>query len=362
MKKAMKLSMFGIFLVIVALSIICSLSFAANPVKSKAAPPAQTPATPAPKPVPVGTPSKPDLIIVGNIRSAAVPSFSGDNILVPIALRIENRGSASAGPFQLGIIWLETPPSGERLVPFSGTSSFSGLGPSSIAGGLDVTGNVSLPKSLAGKTVKIKAWVDCALRVSESSEENNKSPWLEINLPLEIKQLARELRPIGLPDLVIQARYTAAPRRVGEWIEIPFAVTMRNIGESDASIFKVYVQYRFVSVPAVLLDRIHIATTYGAPFRVPGQSNVVFPFTSEPLPPRGTITFEGILSIGTIFDRTLDENTGRVRVRFEAIADSIQADGASMPEYGRVRESHEDNNTSNPVDLEFSIIRGPSDR
>ena len=77
---------------------------------------------------------------------------------------------------------------------------------------------------------------------------------------------------------------------------------------------------------------------------------------------KSEIIFTGKLIFPTIFDRSFDENTPRVRMRFDAFADSTQGEGSSVPSYGRVRESNESNNKSNYIDMEMSITRGAGDR
>ena len=141
--------------------------------------------------------SLPDLIIAGIVH-IGTPSFSGENIAVPIELRIENRrGGGAAGPFQLSIMWQYPPPAApmETELEFTGTRTFSGLEPGR---GIDVRGQIIFPKSQAGKKVKIRAIVDSMKQVSESSETNNVSRWLEVQLPpLEIRRPPVEMKPKG---------------------------------------------------------------------------------------------------------------------------------------------------------------------
>lgn len=170
-----------------------------------------------------------------------------------------------------------------------------------------------------------------------------------------------EVQQVGLPDLVIQAISPGIPARVGTRVEVPYSVRVRNIGRSPANIFKVSVAYHVVSFPIVLADRLTVREGVIA-FTVPGQSNVMFPFTGANLNAGDEVTFTGKLSFPTIFDSSFDENTPEVRIRFEAFADSSQGEGSTIPSYGRVRESNESNNTSNPIVIEMSITRGPADR
>lgn len=131
--------------------------------------------------------SLPDLIIVrGTLRTTGTPTFSGETIVVPIELRIENkRGGSAAGAFQLSIMWQYPAPAApmETELEFTGTRTFSGLG---SGDSINVRGQVIFPKSQAGNRVKIRAIVDSMSQVQESNEMNNVSQWLEVQLPPEI--------------------------------------------------------------------------------------------------------------------------------------------------------------------------------
>jgi hypothetical protein len=143
--------------------------------------------------------SLPDLFIVGTtFRTTATPSFSGENIVVPIELRIQNSNwGGAAGPFQLSIMWQYPPPAApmETELEFTGTRTFSGLEPGRA---INVSGQIIFPKSQAGHKVKIRAIVDSMTQVSESIETNNASPWLEVQLPLEIRRPPVEVKPKGV--------------------------------------------------------------------------------------------------------------------------------------------------------------------
>lgn len=186
------------------------------------------------------------------------------------------------------------------------------------------------------------------------------SPSSPVPVPAPVKPELEALQT-GLPDLVIQAISSGSPLRVGDRVEIPYSVRVRNRGGSPAGIFKVSVGYHILSFPIVLADRLTVRESVVA-FIVPGQSNTMFPFTGGPLNAGSDIIFTGKLSFPTIFDRSFDENTPRVRIKFEAFADSTQGDGSSVDSYGRVREADESNNKSNPITLDMLITRGPGDR
>ncbi len=163
-------------------------------------------------------------------------------------------------------------------------------------------------------------------------------PEPRIKEPVKIKPVPPPgpIPPSDLPDLTIWIGLRGHPTIVGDRIEIPFKVTVQNIGRADAGIFKVSTEYEIVSGGRPgLLER------GGIPFTVPGQANMWYPFTSAPLPsgtpPRSQVTFNGKVSFGKAF--------GGVKVRIRAIADSTVGD-EHMPAHGRVRESNEGNNTT----------------
>jgi hypothetical protein len=147
-----------------------------------------------------GEKTLPDLFIVGTtFRTTGTPSFSGESIVVPIELRIQNSNwGGAAGPFQLSIMWQYPPPAApmETELEFTGTRTFSGLEPGRA---INVSGQIIFPKSQVGKKVKIHAIVDSMTQVQESNERNNVSPWLEVQLPpLEIRRPPVEVRPKGI--------------------------------------------------------------------------------------------------------------------------------------------------------------------
>jgi hypothetical protein len=130
-------------------------------------------------------------------RTTAPPSFSGENIVVPIELKIQNsKWGGAAGPFQVSIMLQYPPPAApmETELEFTGTRTFSGLEPGRA---INVRGQINFPKSQAGQKVKIRAIVDSMTQVSESIETNNASPWLEVQLPLEIRRPPVKVKPKG---------------------------------------------------------------------------------------------------------------------------------------------------------------------
>jgi hypothetical protein len=147
-----------------------------------------------------GKKTLPDLFIVGTtFRATGPPSLSGENIVVPFELKIQNSNwGGAAGPFQLSIMCQYPPPAApmETELEFTGTRTFSGLEPGRA---INVSGQIAFPKSQTGKKVKIRAIVDSMTQVSESIETNNASPWLEVQLPpLELRRPPVKVIPKGV--------------------------------------------------------------------------------------------------------------------------------------------------------------------
>lgn len=129
---------------------------------------------------------QPDLTVPGKIRTTGPPSFVGENIKVPLAFKIENKGNMAAGPFQLSLMQrLPAPPGAEQEIEFTGPRTFSGLEPRRR---IDISGDVTIHKSFAGKKVQIRAIVDSGMQVRESKEDNNWSPWLEVQMPVRVER------------------------------------------------------------------------------------------------------------------------------------------------------------------------------
>lgn len=139
--------------------------------------------------------------------------------------------------------------------------------------------------------------------------------------------------PIYRPDLVPRITEIGSPTVVGEQIEIPLTVVVQNMGLGQAVTFAVSTRYETVSgsTPGRSAD---------VAFRVPGQANQFYPMTSSTLQPAGSsgdsVTFRGKV----IFDRAFSGTT----VKLYVIADSMVGD-EFLPDYGRVRESNESNNS-----------------
>ena len=134
------------------------------------------------------------------------------------------------------------------------------------------------------------------------------------------------------PDLIVSdiaLRSTRSTTNADGSLSVPIKVTVQNIGLNNAGIFKVGVDYTTAT-----------NETYSAPFKVAGQSNPLYPFTTAALPAKAAITFEGVL----VFPGLLKGS----RITLKAIADSGSGD-EFMPSYIRVNELSENNNISAPV-------------
>jgi hypothetical protein len=97
---------------------------------------------------------------------------------------------------------LTAPPGAETEAMVEGDRTIGGLrGPSTRygegIGSYNLLWNVIFPKSMAGKKVQIRGIIDSNNEVRESDETLNHSPWLEVQLPLEIRRPPAELKPTG---------------------------------------------------------------------------------------------------------------------------------------------------------------------
>lgn len=128
-------------------------------------------------------------------------------------------------------------------------------------------------------------------------------------------------------DLIVEDFAVIGPaKKVGNNVELPVRVRVKNQGIAPAGIFKVSVHYTNSA-----------GNEFVVAFTVPGQSSPWYPFTSAALPPNGDILFVGKLVSPYWRDGE--------RLRLRAIADSCSGDEL-MPEYCRVEECDETNNSS----------------
>ena len=136
----------------------------------------------------------------------------------------------------------------------------------------------------------------------------------------------------GQPDLVVTTLETTGTPTVNleDSAVVPIRVVIKNQGDAAADIFKVSTAYTGTNGP------------YAVAFTVPGQSNIWYPYTSEPLAAGDDVTFSGNL--------TFHSSVHGVTVNITAMADSCSGD-EFMPDYCRVEESDEDNNESSAISV-----------
>jgi len=202
------------FSIILVIFIAIALFFSSSYVQGAGTPPKEMrPVQPDVKTKPIGPPPLPDLIIVGallHLDRQPFIAFSSlareEAIIVPIRFRIQNRGEADAGRFQIAIMQQPITPAGpESIAMVEGDRYIGGLRPTSITtmegvGRYDLRWNVVFPKRMTGQKVKIRAILDSHNDVRESpeGERNNSSTWLEVQLPpLELRKPPVE-RPTGI--------------------------------------------------------------------------------------------------------------------------------------------------------------------
>ncbi len=196
---------------LIILAVFVGMALFSSPSYVQGATPKEIkPIQPDVKSKPISPPPLPDLIIVNRLFLDRQPfiAFSSlaraEAIIVPIRFRIENRGNADAGRFQISIMQqLTAPPGAETEAMVEGDRTFGGLrGPSTRYGeGVGVYNlkwNVIFPKSMAGQRVKIRGIIDSNNEVRESDETLNHSPWLEVQLPpLELRKPPIDVKPKG---------------------------------------------------------------------------------------------------------------------------------------------------------------------
>ena len=202
------------FLIIWAILIAISSFFSPSYVQGAGTPPKEMrPVGSDVKSKPMSPPPLPDLIIVGallHLDRQPFIAFSSlareEAIIVPIRFRIQNRGEADAGRFQIAIMQQPITPAGpESIAMVEGDRYIGGLRPTSITtmegvGLYDLRWNVVFPKRMTGQKVKIRAILDSNNEVRESpeGERNNSSSWLEVQLPpLELRKPPVEMKPKG---------------------------------------------------------------------------------------------------------------------------------------------------------------------
>jgi hypothetical protein len=137
----------------------------------------------------------------------------------------------------------------------------------------------------------------------------------------------------ALPDLVVVSLDAIRAANINKrgFIQLPVRVVVQNRGGAAADPFKVSTSY---TTPSGGREAFVVS------FTVPGQGDVWFPSTRDPLASGRTVTFEGIV--------TLAPELQEERVTLIALADSCAREEFT-PAHCRVEEGDEDNNASAPL-------------
>ncbi|MGD1701596.1 S8 family serine peptidase [Dapis sp. BLCC M229] len=298
----------------------------------------------------VETDAAPDLIVSSfNITGEAF--ISGDNLKLPIEVVVKNQGNATAEDlFKVDVQYTQegNPP---FVVAFTADET-SEVNPDNLVypftrNPLDPESEVTLTgeltfidDSLLGEEISLVATADSTSgdefipesgRVEESDEDNNTS---------EISEVI--LEPIdddAAPDLIVNSfNLTGEPFISDENLKLPIEVVVKNQGDATAvDLFKVDVRYTQEGNPPFV-----VAFTADETSEV-NPDNLFYPFTKNPLDAGDEVTFTGELTF--IDDSLLGEEISLV-----ATADSTAGD-EFIPDFGRVEESDEDNNTSEIADV-----------
>lgn len=135
---------------------------------------------------------------------------------------------------------------------------------------------------------------------------------------------------LARPDLVVESLETTGSAAINPEgsVEVPVRVVVRNSGSDTADMFKTGTEYAGPD------------GTYTVAFTVPGQENIWYPYTSQPLAPGDEVTFDGKV--------TFHPEEHGITVALYAVADSCGGD-EFKPDYCRVEERDETNNDSAPI-------------
>ncbi|HOY19240.1 MAG TPA: hypothetical protein PLC89_18170 [Haliscomenobacter sp.] len=141
------------------------------------------------------------------------------------------------------------------------------------------------------------------------------------------------LKQVRMPDLIVTnfVQTGASFNSPNGTVQVPVTVTVKNVGQAPAAIFKVGIDYQHPN-----------GQIYPVMFTVSGQSNAYYPFTNSPLAAGAVLTYQGVL----VFSANLRGNT----LSAKAIADSCSGD-EFMESYCRVKESSETNNSSTAINI-----------
>jgi hypothetical protein len=148
----------------------------------------------------------------------------------------------------------------------------------------------------------------------------------------------------ALPDLVVVSLDAISAANINKrgFIQLPVRVVVQNQGGAAADPFKVSTSY---TTPSGGREAFLVS------FTVPGQGDVWFPSTRDPLAGGRTVTFEGIV---TFAPELQDE-----RVTLIALADSCAGEEFT-PAHCRVEEGDEDNNASARLSVKLPVPSTPT--
>lgn len=149
-----------------------------------------------------------------------------------------------------------------------------------------------------------------------------------------------QLQPASLPDLLVTDLRPVGLARLSPdgQVLLPVRVVVHNNGGSPAKVFKVAVEYR------------RGRYRYVVPFKVRGQSDPWYPFTAQPLLPDTDVVLVGTLTLAPWLQGEA--------ITLVAVADSCVGE-KGMPDYCRVQEENEQNNTSAPYQAALPANRPP---
>ncbi|NEN89364.1 MAG: hypothetical protein F6K48_10855 [Okeania sp. SIO3H1] len=143
------------------------------------------------------------------------------------------------------------------------------------------------------------------------------------------------------PDLIVNSfEITGEAFISGDSLKLPIEVVVQNQGNAPADLFKVDVQYTQQGNPPFL-----VAFTADDTSEV-NPDNLVYPYTRNPLEAGDEVTFTGEL--------TFDDSLAGEEIALVATADSTAGDEL-IPEFGRVEESNENNNSSEISEVTLDI-------
>ncbi|MGD1808772.1 S8 family serine peptidase [Dapis sp. BLCC M126] len=298
----------------------------------------------------VETDGAPDLI-VNSFEVTGDAFISDDNLKLPIEVVVKNQGDATAedlfkvdvqytqegeAPFVVAFTADET----SEVNPDNPWYPFT-KNPLDAGDEVTFTGELTfVDDSLVGQPISLVATADSIAgeefvpesgRVEESNEDNNTSEITELILDVTDDDAA--------PDLIVNSFEITGDAFISDDnLKLPIEVVVKNQGDATAEdLFKVDVQYtQEGEAPFV------VAFTADETSEV-NPDNPWYPFTKNPLDAGDEVTFTGELTF--IDDSLLGEEISLV-----ATADSKSGD-EFIPDFGRVEESNEDNNSSEIVEV-----------